>query len=126
MKAAAVLVSACALCLAVGEPAFTAGNTVPGGTVSLSVFAITADALKPPACSGITLTTVVSGVNGTAGNDLLLGTSGIDVMSGGNGNDCIVGGAGADTIDGGAGTDVCIGGPDVDVFVVLTCETQVQ
>ena len=108
-----------------GAPAFTANNTVPGGTVSASTFAITADALKPAACAGLSLTSIVSGTTGTAGNDLLLGTSGVDVMSGGNGNDCIVGGGGADTIDGGAGTDVCIGGPGVDVFVV-TCETQIQ
>jgi Ca2+-binding RTX toxin-like protein len=125
VRAAAVLVAACGLCLSAGAPAFTANSTVPGGTLSRSTFAITADALKPAACSGITLTTVVSGTTGTSGNDLLLGTSGIDVMSGGNGNDCILGGAGADTIDGGAGTDVCIGGPDTDVFLI-TCETQIQ
>jgi Ca2+-binding RTX toxin-like protein len=125
MRGAAVLVAACALCLFVGEPAFTAGNAVPGGIVSTSAFGITADALKPSACAGITVTTVVSGTTGTSGDDLLLGTSGIDAMSGGGGNDCIVGGGGADTIDGGLGTDVCIGGPGVDVFLV-TCETQIQ
>ena len=125
MRTAAGFVAACALCLFAGEPAFTANNTVPGGTVSSSTFAITADALKPAACVGVSLTTIVSGATGTAGNDLLLGTSGIDVMNGGNGNDCIVGGAGADTIDGGAGNDVCIGGPGLDVFLV-TCETQIQ
>jgi Ca2+-binding RTX toxin-like protein len=125
MRAAAVLVAACGLGLFVGGPAFTANNTVPGGTVSSSTFAITADALKPAACAGISLTTIVSGATGTAGNDLLLGTSGIDVMSGGNGDDCVVGGGGADTIDGGAGNDVCIGGPAVDIFLV-TCEIQVQ
>ena len=125
MRAAAVLVAACGLCLVVGGPAFTANNTVPGGTVSSSTFAITADALKPAACAGISLTTIVSGTTGTAGNDLVLGTSGIDVMSGGNGDDCIVGGGGADTIDGGAGNDVCIGGPGTDIFL-LTCETQIQ
>ncbi len=124
MRTAAVLVAACGLCLFVGAPAFTANNTVPGGTVSSSTFAITADALKPAACAGVSLTSIVSGTTGTAGNDLLLGTSGVDVMSGGNGNDCIVGGGGADTIDGGAGTDVCIGGPGLDVFLV-TCETQI-
>jgi Ca2+-binding RTX toxin-like protein len=125
MRTAAVLVAACGLCLFVGGPAFTANNTVPGGTVSTSTFAITADALKPAACAGVSLTSIVSGTTGTAGNDLLLGTSGIDVMSGGNGDDCIVGGGGADTIDGGAGNDVCIGGPGADVLLV-TCETPIQ
>jgi Ca2+-binding RTX toxin-like protein len=125
MRTAAVLVAACGLCLFAGEPAFTAGNAVPGGTVSSSTFAITADALKPAACAGVSLTTIVSGISGTAGNDLLLGTSGTDVISGGDGDDCIVGGGGADTIDGGAGNDVCVGGPGIDVFLV-TCETQIQ
>jgi Ca2+-binding RTX toxin-like protein len=126
MRTAAVLVAACGLCLFVGRPAFTANNTVPGGMVSSSAFAITADALKPAACAGISLTTIVTGTTtGTAGNDLLLGTSGNDILSGGNGDDCIVGGDGTDTIDGGAGNDVCIGGPGVDVFLV-TCETQIQ
>jgi Ca2+-binding RTX toxin-like protein len=125
MRTAAVVVAACVLCLSVGESAFTANNTVPGGTVSSSTFAITANALKPAACAGVSLTTIVSGTTGTGGSDLLLGTSGTDVMSGGNGDDCIVGGGGADTIDGGAGNDVCVGGPGVDVFLV-TCETQIQ
>jgi Ca2+-binding RTX toxin-like protein len=125
MRTAAVLVAACGLCLFVGEPAFTADNTVPGGTVSKSTFAVTADALKPAACAGVSLTSIVSGTTGTVGNDLLLGTSGIDAMSGGDGDDCIVGGGGVDTMDGGAGNDVCIGGPGVDVFLA-TCETQVQ
>jgi Ca2+-binding RTX toxin-like protein len=125
VRRAAVVVAACGLCLSVGEPAFTANNTVPGGTVSSSTFAITANALKPAACAGVSLTTIVSGTTGTAGSDLLLGTSGTDVMSGGNGDDCIVGGGGADTIDGGAGTDVCLGGPGLDVFLV-TCETPID
>jgi Ca2+-binding RTX toxin-like protein len=125
MRTAAVVVAACGLCLVVGEPAFTANNTVPGGKVSSSTFAITADALKPAACAGVSLTTIVSGTTGTAGSDLLLGTSGADVMSGGDGNDCIVGGGGADTIDGGAGTDVCVGGPGSDVLLP-TCETPIQ
>jgi Ca2+-binding RTX toxin-like protein len=119
------LVAACSLCLAAGGPAFTAGNTVSGGTVSRSVFPVTAEALKPAACAGITLTTIVSATTGTAGSDLIIGTSGTDVITGGNGDDCIVGGGGADSIDGGNGTDVCIGGPGIDVFVV-TCETQIQ
>jgi Ca2+-binding RTX toxin-like protein len=125
MRTAAVVVAACVLSLYAGESALTASNIVPGGTVSSSTFAVTADALKPAACAGVSLTTIVSGATGTAGNDLLLGTSGIDVMSGGNGDDCIVGGGGADTVDGGAGNDVCVGGPGIDVFLV-SCETQVQ
>ena len=125
MRSFAVTLALGVLALFVGLPAYTANNVVPGTKAGQSATAITADALKPAACAGITLTTVVSGVTGTSGNDLLLGTSGIDVMSGGNGDDCIVGGGGADTIDGGAGNDVCIGGPGTDIFL-LTCETQIQ
>ena len=40
------------------------------------VQSIGADNLKPAACAGITLTTLVSGVTGTSGNDLLLGFGG--------------------------------------------------
>jgi Ca2+-binding RTX toxin-like protein len=125
MRAAVALVVVSALGLLAGAPAFTADNTVAGGTVSSSTFAVTANALKPAACAGISLDTIVIGSTGGSGNELILGSSNTEVMSGGGGNDCILGGGGADTIDGGAGTDVCIGGPGLDVFLT-GCETQVQ
>lgn len=109
-------------CLAVVT---TAANTVPGSTLGRTSQAITPDTLKPAACAGITLTTLVSGSTGTAGNDLLLGTAGVDTMDGNGGNDCILGGGGNDSIRGSAGTDVCIGGPGTDTFHV-SCETQIQ
>jgi Ca2+-binding RTX toxin-like protein len=125
MRALAAATVLGVLTLLLGVPAYTATNTVAGGKVGQTSLPITADSLKPPDCSGITLTTLVIGTTGTSGNDLLIGTSGIDAMSGGAGNDCILGGGGADTIDGGTGTDVCVGGPGLDVFLP-TCETQVQ
>jgi Ca2+-binding RTX toxin-like protein len=112
----------CALIAA--STATSAGNGVSASRVSRIVQAITANSLKPAACASLSLTTVVAGVNGTAGNDLLLGSANADVMNGNAGNDCILGGGGNDTIDGGAGTDVCIGGPGTDTFT--NCETQIQ
>jgi Ca2+-binding RTX toxin-like protein len=105
--------------------ALTAGNAVPATRLGLSASAIAVDDLKPPDCSAITLTTLVVGTTGTAGNDLLIGTAGSDALSGGNGNDCILGGGGSDTFNGGSGTDVCIGGPGTDVHL-LGCETLIS
>jgi len=104
---------------------FSASNTVPGTRVTRFVTTITADKLKPSNCSGITLTTVVAGVTGTSGNDLLLGSAAANTISGGAGNDCILGGGGNDTIACGAGTDVAIGGPGTDTFNA-DCETKIQ
>ena len=84
---------------------------------------ITANTLKPVECAGITLTTVVAGINGTGGADLLLGSSAVNSMSGGNGNDCILGGGGNDSINCGSGTDVAVGGPGTDTFNA-NCETR--
>jgi Ca2+-binding RTX toxin-like protein len=105
--------------------ALTAANNVPATNVGRIQQAITADDLKPAACAGIALTTVVAGTNGTNGNDLLLGSGAAATLKGNNGNDCIVGGAGNDSLNGGPGTDVCIGGPGTDTFNA-SCETQIQ
>jgi Ca2+-binding RTX toxin-like protein len=116
----AVLLSLCA-----AETVVSASNTVPGSRVTRYVTPITADTLKPASCAGITLTTVVAGVTGTAGADLLLGSAAADTMSAAGGNDCVLGGGGNDSINCGAGTDVAIGGPGTDTFNA-NCETQIQ
>jgi Ca2+-binding RTX toxin-like protein len=103
----------------------TAANTVPASNLGSASQPITANTLKPAACNGITLTNLVIGNNGTAGNDLVLGSAAVDNMNGANGNDCILGGGGNDSIAGGGGTDVCIGGPGTDTFNA-NCETQIQ
>lgn len=105
--------------------ALCASNIVAGSQVSRSVGATGANTIKPSSCSGITLTTVVSGASGTSGADLLLGSSGTDTMTAAGGNDCVLGGGGNDTINCGAGTDVAIGGPGTDTFNA-NCETQIQ
>ena len=119
-----VALASALLALAGAASALGATNPVPGSRTGRIVQSIGADNLKPAACAGITLTTLISGVTGTSGNDLLLGTSAANTMNGAGGNDCILGGGGNDAITGGAGTDVCIGGPGTDTFT--TCETTVQ
>ena len=118
-----------ALVIAVAASAayfFTATNTVPATNVGQQQFVINANALKPAACSALNLTTVVAGVNGTAGNDLLLGPSTGSTLNGNGGTDCIVGGGGNDAINGNSntGSDVCIGGPGTDTF--KKCATAIQ
>jgi Ca2+-binding RTX toxin-like protein len=113
--------------VAVAVVALTATNAVPATKAGEQQQAVTANALKPAACSGITLTTlsVVAGVYiGTNADELILGSAGIDDADGRAGTDCLVGGDGADLLRGGGGTDVCIGGPGIDVFA--SCETAIQ
>ena len=119
------VVTASALALAAADSARTAPNTVGGSRAGRIVQSIGANDLKPSSCSGITLTTLVSGVTGTANADLLLGTSAANTMSAAGGDDCILGGGGNDSINCGTGTDVAIGGPGTDTFN-LNCETQIQ
>lgn len=105
--------------------ALAAGNAVPASKAGRSASAISVDSKKPkPDCNAITLTTLVVGVNGTAGADLIVGGAGADFLSGSGGNDCIVGG-GNDTFNGGSGTDVCIGGPGTDTHFG-GCETLIS
>jgi Ca2+-binding RTX toxin-like protein len=107
--------------------AYAAGMVIAPSSVDFISRTVTVDDLKPSACSGITLTNLVSGsgtITGTAANDLILGSSGDDTISGGDGDDCIVGGGGDDSITGSGGTDVCIGGAGADTF--FTCETVID
>ena len=121
----AVLFLVLILSLCAAQTAVSASNTVPDSRATRFVTAITANTLKPSSCSGITLTTVVAGVTGTAGADLQLGSAAADTMSAAGGNDCVLGGGGNDSINCGAGTDVAIGGAGTDTFNA-NCETQIQ
>jgi len=115
-----------AAAIAIGT--FTATNTVPSTHVGQQQFPINANALKPAACSALNLTTLVTGTNGTAGNDLVLGPATASTLNGNGGIDCIVGGGGNDTINGNGNgannNDVCIGGPGTDTF--KKCKTTIQ
>jgi Ca2+-binding RTX toxin-like protein len=106
--------------------ALAATNTVPGSNAEQDVSAITVDELKPkPDCNGITVTALVTGVNGSNASELILGTGAAESFRGQNGDDCIVGGGGNDTLRADGGNDVCIGGPGTDTFHA-SCETQIQ
>lgn len=88
--------------------AYAAGIDIAPSNIDFISRTVTVDDLKPPACSGITLTNFVSGsgtITGTVANDLILGSSGADTINGGDGDDCIVGGGGNDVCNGDAGTD---------------------
>jgi Ca2+-binding RTX toxin-like protein len=117
-----------AVVLAVAFVAFAATNVVPATNAGTTQLAVTPDALKPAACAGITLTSLVIGsgtIDGTDSSELILGGAGSDDMDGKKGSDCMLGGDGADPMRGSQDTDVCIGGPGVDAFHP-TCETQIQ
>lgn len=121
----AIAVVVLALCVLPVSAALSAGNTVPGSRVTRYQVAITASALDPAQCNGITPTVVRVGVTGTSSAELLLGTAAADTMSAAGGNDCVLGGGGNDSINCGAGTDVALGGPGTDTFN-RNCETQIQ
>jgi Ca2+-binding RTX toxin-like protein len=110
--------------------AFAANISVPSTRLTDQRSAITANTLKPTACSGITLTTIVycpstGGMcSGTTASELIIGSSNADSIDGKGGSDCIIGGDGADDIAGSQANDVCIGGPGIDTF--KKCETVIQ
>jgi Ca2+-binding RTX toxin-like protein len=105
-----------------------AANTVPTSRLDVNTANMTANAIKPAACSAINLTAIVfctGGIcNGTSSNELVLGTSAGETIRGRGGTDCIVGGGGNDSLVGNGASDICIGGPGTDTFT--TCETQIQ
>jgi Ca2+-binding RTX toxin-like protein len=107
--------------------AFAAGIDIAPSNISIESMPVSAQDIKPSACSALVLTNIVRGsglFSGTAGNDLILGSPGNDTIDGGGDDDCIVGGDGDDTIDGNSGTDVCVGGAGNDNF--SNCETEIQ
>ena len=107
---------------------FTASTVVPVSKAGRDTDSITANKLKPSACSSLTLAGITTGsgtFNDSAASNLVLGSAGVDTIRGVNRNDCIVGGAGNDSLRGDNGTDVCIGGLGTDTLHT-SCETQIQ
>jgi len=112
--------------------AFAAGMNIESSNIEKISFSVSADDLKPPACT-MHLTAIRRGsgvILGSSGNDLILGSSGNDTIDGAGGDDCILGDSGNDNITGsdgddhiigGNGTDICTGGPGANSFD--TCET---
>ena len=126
--------------------AFAAANSVPATRLDDDTLPITANDLKPSACSSLNLTNIVviaGNGSGTNANDLILGSSGSDNLRGSDGDDCIVGGGGDDNLDGQKGndillgqdgddtlrgsqdTDICDGGPGTDSGH-NSCETEID
>lgn len=107
--------------------ALAAGLSMPASNVDRQARNVSANDVKPAACSGLYLSAIVTGtgtVTGTTGNDLIIGSSGADLIDGLGGNDCILGGGGDDSLAGSDGSDVCLGGPGNDLFT--DCESEVQ
>ena len=109
----------------------TGANMVPSTKVSDTSRPITVNTVKPAACAGLALTTLIVGDGNidaggpTTTADLILGGPAAQTIRGRGGDDCIVGGDGDDSIRCDAGTDVAIGGPGTDSFNA-DCETQIQ
>jgi hypothetical protein len=129
------LIALLALLLLSMVTALAAANTVPESRLDDTRSGIGLNDLKPPQCSGIDVTNLVTSAGflgvyfGTNANDLIIANAGANVIMGLGGNDCMLGGGGNDTFYGGsifgdAGTDACVGGPGTDTF--NGCETQVQ
>ena len=111
--------------------AMAANNVVPITYLTDRSSIVTANHLKPAACSAITLTRILScpmtggACNGTDASELIIGSPLEDDIDSGKGDDCIVGGGGDDKIRGEQDMNVCIGGPGIDSFHP-SCETQTQ
>lgn len=100
--------------------AITSSNIVPESNLDDQQSVITANDLKPPECSSLNLTSVISGsgtIRGDNQNNLILGSSGNDQIDGRQGDDCILGGEGDDLLDGRNGYDICIGGGGNDTYI---------
>lgn len=103
--------------------AFAANMTVAQSGIGYMTHGITANELKPSACTQ-NLTNIVRGagsLTGTSGNDLIIGSTGADTIDGLGGDDCILGGGGDDSLDGNDGSDVCLGGYGANNY--FNCET---
>ena len=73
-----------ALLLAALVSARAAANAVPSSSIVQVSFTIGPNDLKPPECTGLALTTLITGntsISGTAGNDLILGSAAADTAA---------------------------------------------
>lgn len=125
--------------------ATAASNTISPSGADEQRRTTTANDLKPPECSGVTVTNSIQATGnatGTNANELMLGSAAANTLDGSGGGDCILGGGGNDTlrgsgggdvllggpgddsIQGGPGTDACHGGDGSDTFT--GCETRIQ
>ena len=81
---------------------FAFNNNFEAATVSVS---------ENPGLSG---SSGMDWIAGTATDDVIEGLAGADFLNGGTGNDTLIGGDGADQIEGGLGDDLIFGGGEID------------
>jgi Ca2+-binding RTX toxin-like protein len=111
--------------------AIAANSIVPVTYLTDQTRIVTANDLKPAACSSINFTSIFycpmggGACNATDDSELVIGSPAIDDIQSGNVNYCFLGGGGNDSIRGEQNTDVCIGGSGTDSFHP-SCETQMQ
>nr|WP_272903188.1 Hint domain-containing protein [Sulfitobacter sp. M39] len=101
------------------DPSHSALVNISGPVDYLEITHTMDQSLSPGNHAGINITDVyfdapVGGVDGGAGNDLLMGDEGDDLIDGGAGNDTLFGGDDEDTLIGGDGDDQLTGGEGKD------------
>ena len=101
------------------DPSHSALVNISGPVDYLEITHTMDQSLSPGNHAGINITDVyfdapVGGVDGGAGNDLLMGDDGDDLIDGGAGNDTLFGGNDDDTLIGGDGDDQLTGGEGKD------------
>ena len=101
------------------DPSHSALVNISGPVDYLEITHTMDQSLSPGNHAGINITDVyfdapVGGVDGGAGNDLLMGDEGDDLIDGGAGNDTLFGGDDDDTLIGGDGDDQLTGGEGKD------------
>ena len=101
------------------DPSHSALVNISGPVDYLEITHTMDQSLSPGNHAGINITDVyfdapVGGVDGGAGNDLLMGDDGDDFIDGGAGNDTLFGGDDDDTLIGGDGDDQLTGGEGKD------------
>ena len=101
------------------DPSHSALVNISGPVDYLEITHTMDQSLSPGNHAGINITDVyfdapVGGVDGGAGNDLLMGDDGDDLIDGGAGNDTLFGGDDDDTLIGGDGDDQLTGGEGKD------------
>ncbi|MGE0503572.1 MAG: DUF5801 repeats-in-toxin domain-containing protein [Rhizobiaceae bacterium] len=93
------------------------GGSFHGYTSPSTSYAFVSTGLEGTAGEDLIVGTSAGGtLNGLGSNDLLFGGSAVDTLNGGDGNDLLVGGAGNDTLNGGNNGDTLVGGADDDTM----------
>ena len=96
---------------------FTVSNSVPASNAGTLSKVLQVGQVAPAGCSGLTLTSIVTGSGvfaNSRSNALVLGSAGADTITDTGAGNCIVGGGGTNTITG-TSSDICVSGPTLAV-----------